>query len=42
MEITEDQHPVILVSASDIVNILKQTGYNTDNALKKWLKSNFP
>lgn len=41
-ELIEDQHPVIVVCALDIVNILKRAGYNTKDALDGWLTSNFP
>jgi len=34
---TEDHHPVIIVSAADIVRILKEGGYQSEEAIKKWL-----
>lgn len=40
-EIKEDQHPVIIISARDIVNILKRGGYNTFSSVQRWLESNF-
>jgi hypothetical protein len=41
-EIKEDRHPVIIISASDIVKILKRAGYSTESAAIRWLKANFP
>lgn len=38
-EIVEDRHPVIIISAIDIVNILKEKGINTKEKLKSWLDS---
>lgn len=40
-EITEDQHPVIVISAEDIANILKSAGYGTVEAVRGWLEQ-FP
>lgn len=40
-EIKEDQHPVIIISASDIVKILKKAGYVNENLIKKWLQTKF-
>lgn len=36
-EITEDGHPIIILSAKDIVDILKKNGFDNVNAIKKWL-----
>ena len=41
-EIREDNHPVIVISAIDIVKILKDSGINTIEKLNNWLESNFP
>lgn len=41
-EIIEDQHPVILISAIDIVKILKNAGIDTKKKAIKWLKNSFP
>jgi hypothetical protein len=41
-EIKEDRHPVLVVSAADIVRILKQAGYSTRQAVEDWLAFNFP
>lgn len=40
-EIIEDNHPIIIISAIDIVEILKKSGIKTVMDVKKWLKSNF-
>lgn len=40
-EIKEDRHPVIIISAKDIVRILKESGYNTEKSVKRWLNLNF-
>ena len=37
-EITKDGHPLIIVSAIDIVKILKQNGITDLSKLKRWLK----
>lgn len=41
-EIKEDKHPVIIISARDIVDILKKAGYSTESTVKNWLNNNFP
>lgn len=41
-EIKEDRHPVIVISARDIVRILKQAGYGAEETVQQWLKSKFP
>lgn len=41
-EIKEDRHPVIVVSARDIVRILKDHGYSNARSVKEWLKRYFP
>lgn len=40
-EIVEDNHPIIIISAIDIVEILKKAGIKTSKDVKEWLKSNF-
>lgn len=40
-EIMEDQHPVVIVSANDIVNILKDAGHGTVGQVEEWLHANF-
>lgn len=38
-EIIEDRHPIVIVSAKDIVYILKQAGISSLNHVKTWLSS---
>lgn len=40
-EIREDGHPIIIVSARDIVSVLKRSGYTTRDKVKMWLNENF-
>jgi len=40
-EIVEDGHPIVIISAIDIVDILKKSGIKTKEDVKKWLESNF-
>jgi hypothetical protein len=35
-EIKEDQHPILIISAKDIVEILRKGGTN-DNNISEWL-----
>jgi len=37
-EIIEDGHPVLIISAKDIVDILKNAGYKTMSEIKAWLE----
>jgi hypothetical protein len=41
-EIREDQHPVLVVSAVDIVELLRRNGLTTTQSVSAWLKSEFP
>ena len=41
-EIKEDGHPIIVISARDIVQILKNSGINRGDEVKEWLESKFP
>jgi hypothetical protein len=41
-EIREDAHPVIVVSGGDIVQLLASKGYSTVEAVRQWLRTNFP
>lgn len=41
-EIKEDGHPIVIVSARDILAILSQAGLNTPNDVQRWLKTEFP
>jgi len=38
-EIIEDGHPVIILAARDIANILIRSGFNTIESLNDWLSS---
>ena len=37
-EIKEDKHPVIVISAIDIINILNKAGYKTKDDVLNWLE----
>ncbi|MDO6354850.1 restriction endonuclease [Caloramator sp. CAR-1] len=41
-EIIEDGHPILIISAKDIVEILKSKGLSTTDKVRKWLEENFP
>lgn len=41
-EIREDGHPVIVISAEDIANILTDAGIGTAKDVSEWLRNNFP
>lgn len=36
-EVVDDRHPVIFVTAVDIVRLLRQVGFNTEALVKEWL-----
>jgi hypothetical protein len=38
-EIIEDEHPVVIVSGVDIINILKTSGISSPTLLAQWLKN---
>lgn len=40
-EIKEDQHPIVVVSAVDIVNVLRSHGYGDAAAVESWLSAEF-
>lgn len=40
-EIIEDQHPILVVSGKDIIEILKKSGIRDQNAVEAWLDSRF-
>ena len=40
-EIVEDGHPIIIISAIDIVDILKKSGIKNSKDVKIWLENNF-
>jgi hypothetical protein len=41
-EVHEDRHPIALISGRDIVDALRQHGYTTAAAVKRWLNDAFP
>lgn len=41
-EIKEDQHPIIIIAAEDIVRLLRDHGLGEIGALRRWLSSEFP
>jgi hypothetical protein len=41
-EIREDRHPIIIISGSDIVELLRTNGYGTVRAVTDWLEGEFP
>ncbi len=41
-EIIEDQHPIVVISGKDIVDILISKGINNISILNEWLKTYFP
>ncbi|WP_261343005.1 restriction endonuclease [Rosistilla oblonga] len=41
-EVKEDKHPILVIAASDIVEILKRSELNTPQLVVDWLQSNFP
>jgi hypothetical protein len=41
-ELREDQHPVVIICARDIAELLRQHGYGTRAAVGAWLSANFP
>jgi hypothetical protein len=40
-EIREDRHPVVLICAKDIADLLRSRGYGTPEAVRAWLKASF-
>lgn len=40
-EIIEDEHPIIVISGKDIIDILLDAGINSEKLLKQWLETNF-
>jgi hypothetical protein len=41
-EIKEDQHPIVIISAIDIVGLLKSHGHADHAAVGNWLRAEFP
>lgn len=40
--IIEDKHPILIITAIDIIKILKNIDITTVPKLEKWLEDNFP
>ena len=40
-EIKEDQHPIIVISGSDIEGLLRDDGYSDPDSVQTWLQQNF-
>ena len=40
-EVKEDQHPIIIISAVDIVELLKTAGHSDVSAVRAWLAREF-
>ena len=40
-EIIEDEHPILIISGKDIIDILLNAGIGSVEHLKDWLKANF-
>lgn len=41
-EIKEDQHPIVVIAARDIVDLLRRSGRGSLDATMKWLNEEFP
>ena len=41
-EIKEDQHPILVISARDIVELLRRNGRGSPEAVRTWLSEEFP
>jgi hypothetical protein len=41
-ELKEDGHPVVVIAAKDIVDILASAGLNSVTGVAQWLELNFP
>ena len=41
-EIREDGHPVVIIAAEDIANILVDAGKRTETEILSWLENTFP
>jgi hypothetical protein len=41
-EIKEDQHPIVVIAAADIVGILRSHGHANPSAVANWLNMEFP
>jgi Restriction endonuclease len=40
-EIIEDGHPVLIIAGIDICDILQKSGFNSEEAVGRWLQTNF-
>jgi hypothetical protein len=38
-EIKQDQHPIVIISARDILDVLRASGISTDDEIAKWLSA---
>ena len=41
-EIKEDEHPIVVIAAADIVRLLRDNGYSDASSVKSWLEQSFP
>lgn len=41
-EVRQDQHPIVLVCARDIIDVLRSNGIGTSSEARRWLASNYP
>jgi len=41
-EIKEDQHPILIITAVDIVELLRKHGFGSTAATAAWLAEEFP
>jgi hypothetical protein len=41
-EIRADQHPVVILAGSDLVDLLREKGYSTPAEITRWLREAFP
>ena len=41
-EIVEDRHPILIISARDIVEVLRKNGLSSSEKVESWLNSNWP
>jgi hypothetical protein len=40
-EIKEDRHPIVVIAAADVVDLLRRNGRGTAQAVRKWLDEEF-
>ena len=40
-EIKEDRHPIIVLAATDIAELLRNNGYTDPDSVQAWLEQNF-